>query len=82
MATVKDTDYEYFAQDDFRARKPDIKFIIDGDLVAGQTVKIKVELLNALPIPLRKCLFEIEGTHIDKQLLLKVATINYRLISQ
>lgn len=25
LATVKDTDYEYFAQDDFRVRKPDIK---------------------------------------------------------
>ena len=26
MASVKDTNYEYFAQDDFRVRKPDIKF--------------------------------------------------------
>lgn len=25
MATVEDTNYEYFAQDDFRVRKPDIK---------------------------------------------------------
>lgn len=25
MATVKDTNFEYFAQDDFRVRKPDIK---------------------------------------------------------
>jgi transglutaminase 1 len=26
MAAVKDTQFEYFAQDDFRVRKPDIKF--------------------------------------------------------
>lgn len=25
LATVQDTNYEYFAQDDFRVRKPDIK---------------------------------------------------------
>lgn len=28
LATVKDTNYEYFAQDDFRVRKPDIKIIV------------------------------------------------------
>jgi hypothetical protein len=26
LATIKQTDFEYFAQDDFRVRKPDIKF--------------------------------------------------------
>lgn len=72
MATVKDTEYEFFAQDDFRARKPDIKFAFDGELLAGKTVNVKVHLLNSLPIALRKCLFQIEGTHIDKQLVLKV----------
>lgn len=28
LATVKDTNYEYFAQDDFRVRKPDIKVYV------------------------------------------------------
>lgn len=28
LATVKDTNFEYFAQDDFRVRKPDIKIIV------------------------------------------------------
>ena len=28
LATVKDTNYEYFAQDDFRVRKPDVKIIV------------------------------------------------------
>lgn len=72
MAKVKDTEYEFFAQDDFRARKPDIKFAFDGEIVAGKPVNVTVQLLNSLPIALRKCQFQIEGTHIDKQLLLKV----------
>lgn len=29
MAAVKDTQFEYFAQDDFRVRKPDIKFKVN-----------------------------------------------------
>lgn len=29
LATVKDTDFEYFAQDDFRIRKPDIKIRVN-----------------------------------------------------
>jgi hypothetical protein len=32
MATVHDTNYEYFAQDDFRVRKPDIKIKVGGIL--------------------------------------------------
>jgi transglutaminase 1 len=32
MAAVKDTQFEYFAQDDFRVRKPDIKFKVSGKI--------------------------------------------------
>lgn len=28
LATIKDTNFEYFAQDDFRVRKPDIKITV------------------------------------------------------
>jgi len=28
LAKVKDTHFEYFAQDDFRLRKPDVKFTV------------------------------------------------------
>lgn len=28
LATVKDTNFEYFAQDDFRVRKPDIRITV------------------------------------------------------
>lgn len=39
LATVKDTNFEYFAQDDFRVRKPDIKITVnikDGLKFSGQ----------------------------------------------
>jgi hypothetical protein len=36
MATVHDTNYEYFAQDDFRVRKPDIKIKVGFGLVFVQ----------------------------------------------
>lgn len=29
LAKVRQTEFEYFAQDDFRVRKPDIKFEVD-----------------------------------------------------
>ena len=36
LATVHDTNFEYFAQDDFRVRKPDIKIQVrTGGAVAG-----------------------------------------------
>lgn len=72
MATVKDTDYEFFAQDDFRARKPDVKFAFDGQLIAGKPLTVTVMLTNSLPIPLRKGLFQVEGTHIEGSVMLKV----------
>lgn len=30
LAKVNQTEFEYFAQDDFRVRKPDIKFEVEG----------------------------------------------------
>lgn len=43
MATVQGTDFEYFAQDDFRVRKPDIKFIVNPHMKC-----IKAEHLHEL----------------------------------
>uniref|UniRef100_A0A1A9WAJ9 protein-glutamine gamma-glutamyltransferase n=1 Tax=Glossina brevipalpis TaxID=37001 RepID=A0A1A9WAJ9_9MUSC len=75
LAVVKDTDYEYFAQDDFRVRKPDIKFSFQGDVVAKKPVDVIVRLTNPLPIPLRKGIFHIEGPGIEKPLRFRIAEI-------
>ncbi|XP_005181682.2 annulin isoform X2 [Musca domestica] len=74
-ALVKNTDYEYYAMDDFRVRKPDIKFSFQGDIVSRQPVDVIVRLTNPLPIPVRKGIFHIEGPGIDKPLRFKIAEI-------
>ncbi|KAM7354036.1 transglutaminase isoform 1-T1 [Cochliomyia hominivorax] len=74
-AVVKNTEYEYFAQDDFRVRKPDIKFTFQGDIVSQHPVDVIIRLTNPLPIPVRKGIFYIEGPGIDKPLRFKIAEI-------
>lgn len=71
-AKVKGTHYEYYAQDDFRVRKPDIKFTFQGKIVSQQPVDVIVRLTNPLPIPLKKGMFYIEGPGIEKALRFKV----------
>lgn len=72
---MKDTDYEYFAQDDFRVRKPDIKIVMDGAPTAKQELSVVLRLTNPLPIALHKGLFYVEGTGLADQLVLKVPEI-------
>lgn len=72
LAKVKDTNYEYSAQDDFRVRKPDIKIALQGVAKQGKEILSDVYLENPLPIPLRKGEFCIEGPGIEKQLKLKI----------
>ncbi|XP_076656619.1 transglutaminase isoform X1 [Halictus rubicundus] len=73
LATVKDTNFEYFAQDDFRVRKPDIKIIIEDEPRVGETLNARAKFKNPLPIPLKKCRFLIEGPGLDEQLKLKLS---------
>lgn len=73
LATVKDTNFEYFAQDDFRVRKPDIKIIIEEEPRVGETLNARAKFKNPLPIPLKKCRFLIEGPGLDEQLKLKLS---------
>lgn len=75
MVQVKDTDYEYFAQDDFRLRKPDIKIVFDATPTSQQEVGVTVRLTNPLPITLHKGIFQIEGPGLNKPVVLKVKEI-------
>lgn len=72
-ASVEDTDYEYFAQDDFRVRKPDIKFVFTGKPTHSVAHDMHVRLENPLPIPLTKAIFQIEGSGIDTPMIIKVS---------
>ncbi|XP_017776383.1 PREDICTED: annulin-like [Nicrophorus vespilloides] len=66
LAKVEGTDYEYYAQDDFRVRKPDIKIQLQDDPVENTPCRAVAYLENPLPIILKRGEFKIEGPGIDK----------------
>lgn len=72
LATVHDTKFEYYAQDDFRVRKPDIKIKLHKEAIQNQEVVADIHLENPLPIPLKKCEFTVECPGLEKQLKLKL----------
>ncbi|RZF45384.1 hypothetical protein LSTR_LSTR002827 [Laodelphax striatellus] len=72
MATVNDTNFEYFAQDDFRVRKPDIKIKLDGEALIGQPLTGTVSFINPLPVSLKKGKFVIEGPGLEAQYKVKL----------
>lgn len=72
LATVENTKFEYYAQDDFRVRKPDIKILLHAKAIAGHEVAADVTLQNPLPGFLRKCMFLVEGPGLAKQLQIKL----------
>ncbi|XP_059618771.1 annulin [Phlebotomus argentipes] len=75
LASVKDTEYDYFAQDDFRVRKPDIKITFQGTPVSRESVSVILRLKNPLPMPLKKGVFHVEGTGLDRALEFKIAEV-------
>ena len=77
MAKVKDTDYDYYAGDDFRVRKPDIKITFPDtkDVVSKEPVLVQVKLKNPLPVALRKGVFHVEGPGMDSALEFKVPEV-------
>lgn len=68
LATIVDRQFDYFAQDDFRVRNPDIKISIEGKPVSRQEFTATVKLENPLPIPLKKAKFYIQGPGLENQL--------------
>ncbi|KAF5298385.1 hypothetical protein FQR65_LT01163 [Abscondita terminalis] len=72
LASVEDTEFEYYTQDEFRVRKPDIKIILLSQPKENQDVSVDVYLENPLPIPLKKCEFIIDAPGLTKKLTLKV----------
>ncbi|KFM78740.1 Annulin, partial [Stegodyphus mimosarum] len=72
MAQVEETGFDYFAQDDFRVRKPDVKIEVEGDPVQGQEVNVIAKLKNPLSKPLKKGYFTIEGPGLCQPLKLRL----------
>lgn len=72
LATVQDTKFEYYAQDDFRVRLPDIKIILQEPPVKGKETTADITLENPLPVPLTRGRFTVEGPGLSKPLALKI----------
>ncbi|XP_037795328.1 annulin-like [Penaeus monodon] len=66
LAKVKETEFEYFAQDDFRCRKPDICIEVDGELRVGQESKCTATFKNPLPMALTRGRFIIQGAGLTR----------------
>lgn len=73
IAKVHDTGYDYFAEDDFRVRKPDVRIKLQGTPEVDQEIDVILRLANPLPMPLKNCVFHVQGTGIQRQLQLKVS---------
>ncbi|XP_012267680.2 annulin isoform X2 [Athalia rosae] len=73
LATVKDSNFEYFAQDDFRVRKPDIIIQVKGESILGEELHATASFKNPLPIPLKKGRFLIEGPGLEGNMKLKLS---------
>lgn len=57
LANVKDTNFEFFSQDDFRVRKPDITIKVDSRLfLLQENVRLYFTLVSKAPseVPLGK----------------------------
>ncbi|XP_045490802.1 annulin isoform X1 [Colias croceus] len=73
LATIVDRNFDYFAQDDFRVRNPDIKMSIDGKPVSKQEFTVNIKVENPLPIPLKNGKFMIQGPGLEEQLKIKLS---------
>ncbi|XP_011300177.1 annulin isoform X2 [Fopius arisanus] len=73
LATVKDTNFEYFAQDDFRVEKPTIDIERRTNAVVDEVLEATASFTNPLPVSLKKGQFLIEGPGLEKQLKIKLS---------
>ncbi|XP_044752197.1 annulin [Coccinella septempunctata] len=72
FANVEDTNFEYYAEDDFRVRKPDVKFSIPEKIIEGKEATVVVFLENSLPVPLKKGEFTVEAPGLNRPVRIKV----------
>ncbi|XP_036678620.3 annulin-like [Drosophila suzukii] len=72
-AKVKDTDFDYFTQDNFRVRKPAIKLLFgEGDIEVKKEMKVTMILENPLPISLQNGVFIVNGPGFEQPLKFKI----------
>uniref|UniRef100_T1HLR0 Transglut_C domain-containing protein n=1 Tax=Rhodnius prolixus TaxID=13249 RepID=T1HLR0_RHOPR len=88
LCKVENTNYEYFAQDDFRITFPSITIELKEEPVTNQILYGSAFFKNPLPEKLRNCVFLIEGPGLIKGLKYKIddvqpnetAKVNFKMI--
>uniref|UniRef100_A0A182QTX5 Transglutaminase-like domain-containing protein n=1 Tax=Anopheles farauti TaxID=69004 RepID=A0A182QTX5_9DIPT len=78
FAVIEGADYEYFSQEDYSLRKPDVELQLTGEPVLRASVKITAAFYNPLPIPITDGSFQIECSGLCKTLTIPVASIDAR----
>lgn len=71
LAAVEDTKFEYYTQDEFRVRKPDIKIVLPSVVKQNEEAVADIYLENPLPVPLSKCEFTVDAPGFKKKLTIK-----------
>jgi len=66
LASIPDTQYEFFNEDDFRMMKPDIT-IKPAPFVVGQKCKCSMNFVNPLPVPLTRPYFYLLASKCRSQ---------------
>lgn len=71
LASIEGSKFEYYAQDDFRIRKPDIKISLRGSPVEDTEMTADISVENPLPLALKKGQFTVQGPGIDEKVKVK-----------
>ncbi|XP_053665322.1 annulin-like [Anopheles marshallii] len=75
FANIEGVDYEYFSQEDYSLRKPDVQLELSGRPVIQSTVKVTASFSNPLPIPINEGAFQIECSGLAKTLTIPVNSV-------
>ncbi|KAG1715028.1 Annulin [Nymphon striatum] len=65
VCKVQESGFDYFAQDDFRIKSPDIQIQVDREIIANKDFSVICSFKNPLPKKLTKGHFVIEGPGLN-----------------
>lgn len=74
-AKVHEIDYDYYAEEEFQLRKPDLKIKLKGCPKIDQEIDVTLRFGNPLPIRLKNAVFCVQGTGLEQQLKFEVSKL-------
>uniref|UniRef100_A0A182PDD8 protein-glutamine gamma-glutamyltransferase n=1 Tax=Anopheles epiroticus TaxID=199890 RepID=A0A182PDD8_9DIPT len=78
FATIEGADYEYFSQEDYSLRKPDIQLELSGEPMLRSSLKVTATFYNPLPVPITDGSFQIECSGLCKSLTIPIKLVETR----